>query len=151
MSRKKPRPASAGPRKRRYSGGGRGRPFKPGTNSQTGAVFRRGPDLVPRGTMTVLYEALFNDDGNLAQELLAIPEGAKVPLRTALARSLLLSAHDPARALGVAETIADRLEGRPVQKVSTEGSHLTSFYKAGDPPPPLLKRAETTSRSRVGS
>jgi hypothetical protein len=32
----------------------------------------------------------------------------------------------------VAETIADRLEGKSVQKVKEEGSHRTVFYETGD-------------------
>src|ERR1043166_1799796 len=108
MKRKKPRPASAGPRKRRYGGGGPGRPFKPGANSHSGAVFHRGPDRIARGTITALYQTLVNDDGDLAKELLSIPSTTKLPLRAALARSMLLSANDPARAPGVAETFADR-------------------------------------------
>ena len=67
-----------------------------------------------------------NDEGDLAQELLAIPADARVPLRTALARSLLLSANDPVRTLGVAETVADRLEGQPVQKVAARSPGLLS-------------------------
>src|SRR5712691_5704727 len=59
---------------------------------QTGAVFHPGPDLVRRGTIKALYHALLNDDGDLAEELFAIPADARVPLRTALARSMLLSA-----------------------------------------------------------
>jgi len=51
----------------------RPRPTLQPRDEQPRAVFHRGPDLVPRGTMTLLYEALFDDDGTLAEELLAIP------------------------------------------------------------------------------
>ena len=68
-----------------------------------------------------------------------------------MARALILGANGTvSQALKVAETIADRLEGRPVQKVAAEGSHLTVFYKAGDPPPPWLKPAQAASASTSG-
>src|SRR5207253_2352114 len=60
--RKKPRPASAGPRRRRSAP--RSAPknaFKPGTNSHDGAVFRRGPDQIPRGSISLMYRTVMHD------------------------------------------------------------------------------------------
>src|SRR2546427_9835582 len=87
-----------------------GRPFKAGTNSDAGEVFRRGPDRVARGTVRSLYRALLDDDGDLAEELLAGGADAILPFRSAIARSLLLGANDSKQAATVAEIVADRLE-----------------------------------------
>jgi hypothetical protein len=57
--------------RRRYGGGGPGKPFAPGTNSHDGQVFRRGSDLIPRGDITSLYPVLMQDDGAIAIELLS--------------------------------------------------------------------------------
>jgi hypothetical protein len=126
-----------------------GRPFKPGMNSQTSETFRRGPDRIPRGTITSLYRTVWDDDGDLTAALLAPGlVGKLLPARRALARAMIRGANGTVgEALKIAETIADRLEGRPVQKVAAEGSHLTVFYKTGDPPPPWLQGTQAASRS----
>ncbi len=151
----KQRPRPAGPRKRRYGGGGPGRPFRPGTNNHNSQVFRRGPDRIPRGTIDLLYRTILNDDGDLAAELLAPKLKDKLlPFRRALARSLILAANDPRQALAAAETIACRLEGRPVQKFEAGVETCAVFYQQGDPPPWLgeSKALSTDSHNpRTGS
>jgi hypothetical protein len=99
-------------------------------------VFRRGRDLTPRGDVASIYRVLMNDDGPVAAELLSYPKKAvaKLPLRLQLARALLQAAQNPRRAMILLEQMADRLEGKPVQKVKTDSAHMTVFYKAGDPP-----------------
>jgi hypothetical protein len=54
-------------------------------------TFRRGPDLVPRGSVASLLRALWDDDGNLAEELLCNGDG--LTARSALARTLVLAAN----------------------------------------------------------
>jgi hypothetical protein len=34
-------------------------------------MFRRGPDVIPRGTFALLYRSLMNDDDEMTDELLA--------------------------------------------------------------------------------
>jgi hypothetical protein len=45
----------------------------------------------------------------------------------------------PRNAVHVAETIADRLEGRPVQKVESQVIPQAVFYQAGTEVPPQLR------------
>jgi len=83
------------------------------------------------------------DDGAIAAELLSYSKrkAAQLPLRLKIGRALLVGANNPRLPALLAEQIADRLEGSPVQKVKSEGSHTTVFYKAGDPLPWLADRA----------
>ena len=55
-----------------------GKPFKPGMNSHTGAVVRRGPDLIPRRQIvrTILLRALVMPDYRMPDGRKAEP-GAK--------------------------------------------------------------------------
>jgi hypothetical protein len=74
-----------------------------------------------------------NDDGPVAAELMSYPKKAlaRLPFRIALARALLQAARDPRRAMIVLEQIADRLEGKAIQKLRHEVPHANYFYKAG--------------------
>jgi hypothetical protein len=77
-----------------------------------------------------------NDDGEMTAELLAKKLHGKIlPPRHALARSITLGLNDVRLAMIVAERMADRLEGKPVQKLRHELPHTTIFYRAGDPKP----------------
>ena len=108
--------------------------FKPGSNSHDGAVHRRGPDLIPRGTVTSLYRAILNDDGSLEASL-----KGETRLRARLLRAMIRCIDDtenPRTAVYLAETIADRLEGRPVQNVEGLVIPQPIFWRDGDPPPP---------------
>jgi hypothetical protein len=79
---------------------------------------------------------VLNDDGALAKELLTgSNRNAILPFRAGLARSLILMANRPDRALIAAELVADRLEGRPTQRQEIVTPHRTIFYNTGDPPP----------------
>ena len=113
---------------------GNGTPFAPGTNSQDGTVHRRGPDLIPRETVASLYRAILDDDGTLEASL----KGDK-RLRARLLRALIRCIDDPKHprnAVFAAEAIADRLEGRPVQKVEGLVLPQAVFYDASGPIPP---------------
>jgi hypothetical protein len=59
-----------------------GKPFKPGTNSHTGAVMRRGPDLIPRRQLvrTTLLRALVMPDYRMpnGQKPIPDPEGGRL-------------------------------------------------------------------------
>jgi hypothetical protein len=138
--------------RRRYGGGGPGKPFAPGTNSHDGQVFRRGSDLIPRGDITSLYPVLMQDDGAIAIELLSYTAAAarKLPLRLQLGRAILNAAMNPRLGTIVAEHIADRLEGKAVQKPRHELPHTTYFYRAGDPVPPPVAAAEAARAKSAG-
>jgi hypothetical protein len=84
------------------------------------------------------------DDGPIAQELLSYSQKAiaNFPFRLQLGRALLQAARDPRRAMIVLEQIADRLEGKPVQKLRHDIPHATYFYEAGKPKPPEVEEAE---------
>ena len=121
---------------RRRTGGnhGNGKRFKPGTNSHDGKVHRRGPDRIPRGNVTSLYRTVLDDDGTLLRSIAKDPS-----FRAKLMRGLFRCAEDtenPRNAVFVAESIADRLEGRPTQKVEAVNFPQAVFYRAGDPLPP---------------
>jgi hypothetical protein len=71
----------------------------------------------------------------------AIEAGGVVPFRTQTAISLYEGAADKKRVVHVLEFIRDSDEGRPMQQVQQQGAvHLTTFYKAGDPPPSRTSR-----------
>lgn len=133
----KPRPASKGPRQRRPSSkpppADNAGHYPPGHNSHTGETHRRGPDLIGRGTVSSLYTTLLNDDGTLEASL----QGDN-RFRALLAMSFFRAVKDvenPRLGPLAAETIADRLEGRPVQKVEGIVFPQAVFYRQGDPPP----------------
>ena len=70
-----------------------------------------------------------NDDGEMTAKKL---QGKILPPRHALARSMILGLNDVRLAMIVAERMADRLEGKPVQKLRAEVPHTTIFWRAGD-------------------
>jgi hypothetical protein len=117
---------------------GPGKPFPKGQNCHhDGVVFRRGPDIIPRGSVRGLLQAVWDDDGDLAQELLSL-NGAKLPYRAAVARAFILVANDvehPLIAIASVERMADRLDGRPKQATETRQQRVTVMYRRGDPPP----------------
>ena len=149
MAHRKEPSAVATPRRRRYGGGGPGKPFAPGTNSHDGQVFRRGSDVIPRGEITGLYRVLMQDDGEIAKELLSYTEAEVelLPWRLQLARSLLLAARDPRQAGLLLEQVGDRLEGRPVQKLRHELPHKTVWYRQGEPVPAEVVAAQAAAAS----
>jgi hypothetical protein len=115
--------------------------FPRGQNSHDGVVFRRGPDIIPRGSVVGLLRAVWDDDGDLAQELLSL-NGAKLPYRAPVARAFILAANDvehPLIAIASVERMADRLDGRPKQATETRPQRVTIMYRRGDPPPWLPK------------
>jgi hypothetical protein len=89
------------------------------------------------------------DDGAIAAELLSYTPTAarKLPLRLQLGRALLLGARNPRLAAILIEQIADRLEGKAIQKLRHELPHTTIFYRAGDPKPPEVVAAEAAAAS----
>lgn len=142
--RPKPRPASKGPRKRRPSpkpSTGNPGHFQPGENSHTGERFVRGPDVLPRGSVSSLYRTILDDDGTLEASI-----ATDRSFRAEIARSFLRAARDTESArsgLYAIETIADRLEGRPVQKVEAVNFPQAVFYRQGDPVPAGVAAPET--------
>jgi hypothetical protein len=46
--------------------------------------------------------------------------------------------------------MADRLEGKPVQKLRHELPHTTIFYRAGEPKPPEVVAAEAAASAGNG-
>jgi hypothetical protein len=48
------------------------------------------------------------------------------------------------------EQIADRLEGKPIQKLRHELPHTTIFYRAGDPKTPEVVAAEAAAAEAAG-
>lgn len=65
----KQRPASTGARTRRGGNHGNGKKFASGKNSHSDEPTRRSVDLIPRGTVSLLYQTIFDDDGTLAASL----------------------------------------------------------------------------------
>lgn len=122
--------------------------FKKGTNSVTGEVFRRGADLIPRGTFGSIYRAILEDDGTLARALAEDARRRDAPAlayRVQLARAILRSVRStPRTAMAVAEQMADRLEGTPVRKVETVGRRSVVFYNSAGPLPPQLVGPSST-------
>jgi hypothetical protein len=92
------------------------------------------------------------DDGPIAQELLSYSQKAiaNLPFRLQLGRALLQAARDPRRAMIVLEQIADRLEGKPVQKLRHDIPHATYSYEAGKPKPPEVEEAERRKAAEHG-
>ena len=91
---------------------------------------RRGPDILPRGSIKLLYRTLLEDDGTLEQSL----KGDR-RFRAQILRGFFAAAKSPRTAILAAEAIADRLEGRPVQEIKQSGGSCAVFYQKGDPPP----------------
>lgn len=130
---------------------GNGEHFQPGQNSTTGEVHRRGPDLIPRGSIKLLYTTLLNDDGTVARSLAREAAAYKkrkepLPLRVQLAVSLLKASTSPGAAMALSEQLADRLEGRPTQRVISTIAKRTIFYKSGDRPGWLPEDGSPTPR-----
>ena len=125
----KPRlPRSLASRRLRPNPAPRGRPIKPGCNSQSGEVFRRGPDILLRGSVRKLYEWLLNDDGSMAK---AIEHDRSGSPRVRLMQSALKACDKPSSALHLLEMLADRLEGKPVQSVRLTERRTTIFQGPG--------------------
>ena len=121
QTRRLPRAAVPRARKKLHADG---RPFKPGTNSHDGTVYRRGPDILPRGAVRRLYDWFLNDDGGMAA---AIKHDRSGSPRVVLMQSLLKAAEKPGLALHLAEMLADRLEGKPVQSVHVQERRTPIF------------------------
>ncbi|MBI2323059.1 MAG: hypothetical protein HYU88_13445 [Chloroflexi bacterium] len=114
------RPLSKGPRKRAGGNNGNGKRFPPGQNSHTGEVFRRGPDLIARGSVKLLYSQILLDE------------------REELYRQTVRGIGDPRYAMEFLERAADRIEGRPKQTIVASVSRTTVFGpddRAAEPQP----------------
>jgi hypothetical protein len=111
-------------------GRGPGRRFRKGHNAHGEEVFRRGPDLIPRGSIDLLFRTLLDDDGGLERELKRYTS-----FRHQLAHGFFRAAEHPRTAILVADRIADRLEGKPTRRTEKRDIRHTIIYKAGDPPP----------------
>lgn len=96
-------------------------------------MFRRGPDLVARGTVVSLYRTILNDDGTLERSL-----KKDTSWRAHAARTFFKAVKGRSPRVGIlaVETIADRLEGRPVQKIEGITYPQAVFYETGSPLPP---------------
>ena len=135
------------PSRRRRKLKPRGKAFAKGANSQNGEVFRRGVDLIPRGSVSSLYTMVLNDDGELARTLGREKTLKDQPARAArvlIAQSLLRAIRSPARVLKALEQIGDRLEGTPVKKVEQVGRRSVVFYNSAGPLPPQLVGSGST-------
>jgi hypothetical protein len=104
-------PSSHDPR----GGRGPGRRFRKGHNAHGDEVFRRGPDLIPRGSVDLLFRTLLDDDGGLKREL-----KRHRTFRHKLALGFFRAAEHPRTAILVADRIADRLEGRPTVRTEKQ-------------------------------
>ena len=80
-----------------------GRDFQPGQNSHDGTVFRRGPDLIPRGNGTLMLRCVFHD------------------AREKLYRNLCRLVDTPKGALAFMQEYIDRTEGRPARNSGSAG------------------------------
>ena len=112
---RKGRPASKGPKKRVGGNHGNGKKFQPGSNSHDGAVFRRGPDDIPRGSATLMFRVIPSDK------------------RQAIYDSLCKLVDTPRGALEFLREVADRTEGKPTQKHEVGPVRSTFFGPAPDP------------------
>jgi hypothetical protein len=110
-----------------------------------------------RSEITGLYRALMLDDGPLAEELLRYSKKAvtRLPFWLRLGRALLLAAAAVRLGPIVAEEIADRLEGKPVQQVHREvplRTRLADQSKmASRPREPGPRRAKGLRQPGAGS
>ena len=96
-------------------------------------MHQRGPDRIPRGTIISLYQAIRDDDGTLEASL-----RGETSFRARAARAFFRAVDDvenPRVALLAIETLADRVEGRPVQKVEGLVLPQAVFYDASGPIP----------------
>jgi hypothetical protein len=99
-------------------GNGKRTQFKPGTNSHTGEVFRRGPDDIPRGNATLMLKTIAHDK------------------RQDIYESLCRLVKTPSGALAFTRELADRTEGKPTQKHEVAPARTTYFGPAPDPDEP---------------
>ena len=149
------RPASRGPRVRGPGAGGlvHKHPFPKGQNhlgAPDDPPFRRGVDIIPRGSVSLMHKLLLEDDGTLAATLereARLKDSPARAFRVRYLRSMLKGADKPGSALRIGAEIADRLEGRPVQKVETHRARTVIFYDASKPPPPELVGQGQTAAS----
>src|SRR3990167_7424433 len=130
MKSAKSRKAAGGKRpKATRRQGAAGRPFKPGKNSHTDEVHRRGPDILARGSMKKLYDWFLADNGSMAEAVRRDRSGSP---RVILMQSLLKIASKPGgMAMLLAREIADRVEGKPVQSVRIQEPRTTIFQGPG--------------------
>jgi hypothetical protein len=120
----KKRALTKGPKKRSGGnhGNGRGTQFKPGQNSHTGEVFSRGPDQIPRGSVTLMLKTVLLDK------------------RAAIYENLAELCETPAGALKFVELAADRIEGKPTQRHEHRAARQTIFQRDPDSGPPAALR-----------
>lgn len=125
MNRRSPerRRLSKGPKKRAGGNHGNGQRtrFKPGQNSHTGEVFRRGPDEIPRGSGLLMLKVIAAGkrqtiDDNL-EKYVSTPRGA----------------------FEFTKNFADRTDGKPTQKHEVTTPRQTIFKKDPDAAPPLVQ------------
>lgn len=95
--------------------------FRPGQNSHTGEVFRRGEDQLPRGSVKLML-AVAALDTRLAryENLCRIHRGEAGALAF----------------LKLQELTADRLEGKPTQHIVADHRRSTTFVLEGQPVTP---------------
>ena len=97
--------------------GHRGRPFRTGSNSHTGEVFRRGKDQIPRGSTKLMLSIVQLDQRQ------AIYDGLSLIARSARTKPLAF--------LKLIEMIGDRTEGKPTQRVEAAHRSVTVFMREG--------------------
>src|SRR5882724_3378008 len=131
--RRKTRAASKGPKRRSGGNHGNGKrtQFKPGQNSHTGGVFRRGPDQIPRGSATLMFRVIAADR------------------RQQIYDSLSKLVEQPRGALEFMREFADRTEGKPTQRHELAPPRETYFAPAPaqEEAPPAPERTSAPSAS----
>lgn len=96
----------------------RGKPFEPGKNSHTEETHHRGPDIVPRGSVKLMYQVVLREN------------------REAIYAQLSKLCTTPRGALAFTEAAGDRLEGKPTQKHEHHVPRTTVFQRDPSAPPP---------------
>ena len=91
----------------------------------------------------MLYRALLDDDGSLEPSLQG-DDSFRARIILGFFRAME-DPENPRLAILAAETIADRLEGRPVQKAEALVIPQPIFWRAGDPPPPGVEDPSPTT------
>jgi hypothetical protein len=116
----KKRPASKGLKKRAGGNHGNGArsQFRPGQNSHTGEIFRRGPDTIPRGSGLLMMKVIAADKRQMIYE------------------QLERFVSTPRGAFEFIKDFADRTDGRPTQKHEVSAPRTTIFQKDPTPAPP---------------
>jgi len=128
--RRKKRPASKGPKKRVGGNHGNGKKFQPGTHSHTGETFRRGPDDIPRGSITLIFRTVLLDKRqNIYDQLCELTS-------------------TPMGALAFCREADDRIEGKPTQRHEVGPVRQAIFAPAPDDGQPPPGRRARRPRSR---